>query len=279
ARAAGPLPAGPGAPVFDPDLAGRYRGLRVAIARDEAFWFYYPDALAWVEFLGVELLPFSPLHDAQMPDNAHGIWIGGGFPERHAPALAANQAMIEQVRGAWRRGVPFYAECGGFQYLLEELVTDQPHAMAGCLQGSSTMHSRLQGLGYRQADPAAPGAGAAASGAAAPDGAAAGDGGERGDGHRAPGPNTVRGHVFHYSRAEGIDGQRAWSLYRATGDFERHDGVITDTALASYLHLHFPTQPGVAAEFLDRCRAYADRTGDAAPSGRRGSGRDDGEPS
>lgn len=238
ARSAPPL-SPPREPVaFSPDLQAACRPLRIAVARDEAFWFYYPDALDWLQFAGVELLPFSPLRDKELPQGAHGLWMGGGFPERYGEELAANGAMREAVRTACRQGLPIYAEGGGFQYLLTQLVVGEAsYPMAGCFAGRSVMENRLQGLGYRRAE-------------------AGGNGTAMALGSRGA---TVRGHVFHYSRAEGLDHPPAWRLYRANGEFEREDGLRTDAAVAGYLHVHFPSQPAVAQAFLDRCRMYARR--------------------
>src|SRR5690606_7981617 len=128
--------------------------------------------------------------------------------------------------------------------LLTELVAgEESYPMAGCFPGRTKMEDRLQGLGYRQAEAA-------------------------GNGTRTP-PDaegaTVRGHVFHYSRAEGLAHPPAWRLYRVNGAFERQDGLRTEAALASYLHVHFPSETAVAREFLDRCRVYARRRGGAHP--------------
>ncbi|MDI2068297.1 cobyrinic acid a,c-diamide synthase, partial [Klebsiella pneumoniae] len=107
------LPAGewPALPAAD---AGA--GLTLAIADDEAFNFYYPDNITLLERTGLNIVRFSPLHDTCLPD-CQMIWLGGGYPELHAAALARNVSMLKQLRAAHQRGVAIYAECGGLMYL------------------------------------------------------------------------------------------------------------------------------------------------------------------
>ncbi|HEY8449257.1 MAG TPA: cobyrinate a,c-diamide synthase [Bacillota bacterium] len=251
ARTAPPLPRAHEGVVFAPDLAGRYAGLTIAIARDEAFWFYYADALAWCQYLGVTLVPFSPVRDPSLPEGCDGLWFGGGFPERHAEALAANIALRRAVQSAYAAGLPMYAECGGFQYLLEEYVVDgRSWPMAGCLKGRTVLMPHLEGLGYRLAEPAQPAQPAC---------------------HWLAAGEALRGHVFHYGRPQNLEGCSAWRLFRADGSYERLDGRVTPSLLASYLHVHLPTQQRLALAFLERCRRWRDSRKN--PENRRDSGR------
>lgn len=113
------------------------RGLRLGIARDEAFSFYYPTSLRVLERLGAVLVPFQPLHDEALPA-VDGVLIGGGFPEMFAAQLAENASMRRSIRQAAEEGMPIYAECGGYMYLMEELVdfAGDAHAMCGVFQGA-----------------------------------------------------------------------------------------------------------------------------------------------
>ena len=122
---------------------------RIAVARDEAFCFYYDASLARLEECGAELVPFSPLHDEGLPP-ADGIYLGGGYPELHAAQLAENRSMLRSVHDAVLDGLPTVAECGGFMYLQEELIDKDgcAHRMADVLPGSSIPAGRLVRFGY-----------------------------------------------------------------------------------------------------------------------------------
>lgn len=210
---------------FASEKAGAYGGLRVGVALDRAFWFYYEDTFDLLRHWGVEPIPFSPTGDRELPA-VHGLYLGGGFPERHAETLAANTAMRAAVRAACAGGMPVLAEGGGYLYLLGALAGEDGRlfAMAGCLPGTALLCDRLQGMGYRVATPGA-----------------------------------VKGHVFHYSRAEATSeptGRPAWQLWRADGSFDRADGCRRGSLLASYLHVHHGTEPRVMAQFLHKCREY-----------------------
>ena len=95
--------------------------VRIAVARDEAFCFYYKDNLELLESLGCEVIEFSPLHDKKLPENVKGILLGGGYPELYGKELAENQSMLESIRRALDDKIPCLAECGGFMYLHEEM--------------------------------------------------------------------------------------------------------------------------------------------------------------
>lgn len=122
------------APALPPPVEGRPR---IAVARDKAFCFYYADGLELLETLGAELAEFSPLADESLPEGACGLYLGGGYPELFAGALAANAPMREAVRAAVAGGLPTVAECGGFLYL-NRLLSDgegRDWPMAGALPG------------------------------------------------------------------------------------------------------------------------------------------------
>ena len=126
--------------------------VRIAIARDPAFSFYYADNLATLEHLGAELVPWSPLQDEQLPPDVQGLYLGGGFPEMFAQQLSNNQAARAAVRTAIQAGLPTYAECGGLMYLCQAIADFDRHLwpMAGVLPTSARMGQRLT-LGYRRA--------------------------------------------------------------------------------------------------------------------------------
>ncbi len=122
----------------------------VAVARDEAFCFYYQANLEALEAQGLRLAAFSPLQDPCLPSEACGLYLGGGYPELHAAALSGNQTMLESLRRAIRDGLPTLAECGGFLYLQQTLEDSQGRSwpMAGVLDGAGVKTSGLRRFGY-----------------------------------------------------------------------------------------------------------------------------------
>ncbi|HWZ57904.1 MAG TPA: cobyrinate a,c-diamide synthase [Gemmatimonadaceae bacterium] len=216
----------PVADVTDPfPTPRRETRARIAVARDAAFDFYYEDNLDLLESLGAELVPFSPLADAHLPPAVDALYLGGGYPELHAARLAGNTAMRSAVRTFVDAGHPVYAECGGLMYLAQALVTadDTTHPMVGIVAGTSHMTARPT-LAYREAE-------------------------ALWDSPIARAGQTIRGHEFHYSVLQGTAGPRA---YRdpATGVLEGLIAGPTRNVLASYLHVHFGTDPSLAERFV-----------------------------
>ena len=119
--------------------------MRIAVAQDRAFCFYYADNFDVLRALGAELVPFSPLDDQALPEGIDGLYLGGGYPELHAAQLAANRTMRESVRAAVLGGLPTIAECGGFLYLHRTLDGAE---MAGVIDADARMTRRLQPFGY-----------------------------------------------------------------------------------------------------------------------------------
>jgi cobyrinic acid a,c-diamide synthase len=221
ARAAPPV-----ADVPDPFPAPVHaRRARIGVARDAAFDFYYEDNLDLLRSLGAELVPFSPLTDRQLPPDLGALYIGGGYPELHAARLAANGAMRAAVREFADAGRPVYAECGGLMYLADALIATDgtAHPMVGVVAGVSHMTDRPT-LGYREAEALS-------------------------DSPIAHAGQMIRGHEFHYSVLRGGAGQAA---YRDEATGTAH-GVVagpTQNVLASYLHVHFGTDPHLAGRFV-----------------------------
>lgn len=203
------------------------RKIKIGVARDEAFSFYYHDTLALLESLGAELAFFSPLGDARVPEAVDGLFFGGGWPELCAGRLSANSGMRKSILKSGRAGLPIYAECGGLIYLTASL-TDQTglHEMVGLLPASAKMTDSRQGLGYRQAKFHRPtvlgGRGLA-----------------------------VRGHEFHWSVVD----REANDVFEPAYVYSdgRLEGFASDTLLASYLHLNWNSCPELAVNFIDSC--------------------------
>jgi cobyrinic acid a,c-diamide synthase len=237
AREAPPLP---GAPTPLSGAPARPSGppVRVGIARDAAFGFYYPGDLEALHTAGAELVAFDALRDQHLPQ-VDGLFIGGGFPETHMDALAANANLRRELREAIEAGVPAYAECGGLMYLARGIEWNGRRAeMVGAVPADIVMHARPVGRGYvhlretgRGLWPA-PQAGAAA---------------------------LIRAHEFHYSSVENLaPGVRfAYEVERGHGIDGRHDGIVHKNLLASYAHLrNVAGSPwaGRFVEFVRRCK-------------------------
>lgn len=136
----------------DETAAGECAGPCLAVARDEAFCFYYEENIRMLRKAGIRIKEFSPLHDSRVPEEADGLLLGGGYPELHAAELSSNSGMIESIRDAIRSGMPSLAECGGFMYLLDELEDKDGnvYSMAGVIQGRSAWTGKLSRFGYAE---------------------------------------------------------------------------------------------------------------------------------
>ncbi len=208
----------------------------IGVAQDEAFCFYYQDALELLEWRGAQLVPFSPIHDHDLPA-VDGLYLGGGFPEVHAQALSANTSMRGRLREAASSGVPIYAECGGMMYLTERLVDGrgQTHEMVGVLPATVQMQRTLT-LGYVTLE-------------ALEDTMLL---------HRG---EAIRGHEFHYSDLTLAGPVRlALASIDGRGIEDGRDGFTTPTLLGSYAHVHFASHPVMADRFIESCRRYKERS-------------------
>ena len=201
----------------------RGKNVRIGIARDRAFCFYYPENLRLLEASGAELVEFSPLSDEELPEGLAGLYLGGGYPELHATQLAENQALRKQIAAQAAAGLPIYAECGGFMYLCEAI---DGQAMCGVFPARARMLSRRRALGYRQVELTA-------------------------DSPLGPVGSLVRGHEFHYSEVE-MPGpvERCYQLSRRGGVQLGKEGYRCKNVLGSYVHLHFGSNPQVAENFV-----------------------------
>ncbi len=203
--------------------------VKLAIARDNAFCFYYQDDIDLFESLGAKIKYFSPLNDRYLPDNIDGIFIGGGFPELYAAKLMKNESMSNSILEAHKQGVVIYGECGGMMYLLEKLIDcdGRSFKMCGVLKGTAKMENKRQGLGYVIVDPIY-------------DNVIC----KRGD--------TFRAHEFHWSKLLDIpdDNVFAYNTRKSNGSKSGFDGLLNKNVLASYSHVHFSSNPKLAKDFL-----------------------------
>jgi cobyrinic acid a,c-diamide synthase len=208
--------------------------VRLAIAQDEAFSFYYADNLDILRWLGAELIPWSPLRDRALPPAIHGLYFGGGFPEMFAAQLADNQPVRGAVKAATQSGMPTYAECGGLMYLCDHIedFAQNSYEMVGILPTTAQMGQRLT-LGYRQAT-------------AQQDSCLV----HKGD--------RIWGHEFHRSTLASESKQPLFVLqgYETQRSFPP-EGWRIHQVHASYVHLHFGAQSSLAQRFLEHCAANA----------------------
>lgn len=206
----------------------------VAVARDDAFSFIYPENLELLEEAGAHIAFFSPLRDRTLPQGTRGIILSGGFPELYAEQLSSNESMRAQLRRAHECGLPMLAECGGLMYLTEALVQRDGAAwpMVGLLPGRSAMTAKLT-MGYRLAQAAHSGPVLAAG-------------------------KCVRGHEFHYSVWQDRPATlpAAFLLQPKGGQAgpPQLEGACVGNLWATYVHTHFLAAPEMATRFIEVCR-------------------------
>ena len=207
--------------------------VRIGIARDAAFGFYYPGDLDALRAAGAELVDFSALQDSHLP-KVDGVFIGGGFPETHMAALAANESLRRELHDAIEAGLPAYAECGGLMYLARGIEWNGRAApMVGVLPADIVMHPRPVGRGYVHLRETG-----------------------RGPWPRSPAP-LIHAHEFHYSSVENLapDVEFAYEVERGHGIDGRHDGIVHKNLLASYAHLRDVAGNPWARRFVDFVRS------------------------
>lgn len=199
--------------------------VKLGIARDQAFTFYYPENLEALEMAGAELVPFSPLHDSQLPA-VNGLYIGGGFPEVFMRELEANTDIRQKIKKAIEEGMPVYAECGGLMYLARNISWNNVTSnMVGALPCDIVMHEKPRGHGYIKL---------------------------QATGHSwLNGDSEIRGHEFHYSEVQNLgDVGFAYRLLRGKGVDGNYDGIVYKNVIASYAHLHSLGAPEWAYKFI-----------------------------
>jgi len=229
ARSAPPLPRFK--PVLAAPEAYNGKGPLIAFARDEAFQFYYGDNLTILESFGARLVPFSPLKDSSLPAETAGVYIGGGFPELFTERLSDNTSLLGDIRRAAGDGMPMLAECGGLMYLSGSI---EGRPMAGIIPGNVVMGDRMRTLGYCKVT-------------------------LRRNTILARKGSRLTGHFFHWSRLEDIpdETEEVFEVERR-GEITR-EGFAYRNVLATYLHLHFGTNPAWAKSFVKACAGYLSR--------------------
>ena len=205
--------------------------LRIGVARDEAFCFYYEDNLDLLRMLGAETVFFSPLHDQELPENLQGLLIGGGYPELYAKQLSENESMRRDIREKIEAGMPYLAECGGFMYLHEAMEDMQKCSwpMAGVLKGNAYYTGKLGRFGYVELT-------------------------AKEDQMLCKNGEQIKAHEFHYfDSTENGAAFHAAKPKRSRGWDCIHAGAAF---AAGFPHLYYYSNPKFAANFVEACRRY-----------------------
>lgn len=215
-----------------PDRPDR-RKVRIGLAMDEAFCFYYKDNLELLRRLGAELVYFSPIHDKELPGDLAGLIFEGGYPELHAGDLAANTSMLESVRQAIQGGMPVLAECGGFMYLHKKMedMDHNKYDMVGIIDGEAYRTPRLNRFGYITLT-------------------------SNRDGLCGPAGTSFKAHEFHYFESTACgDG---WHARKPAAKRSWECIQMYDNIQVGFPHLYYYSNPQALAHFLDRCADFAE---------------------
>lgn len=209
--------------TYEPVGLPRYEvPIRVAVAKDNAFCFYYEDSLQVLRDMGAELVEFSPLTDERLPENIHGLYLGGGYPELYARQLSANMSMRNSIRMALENKLPCIAECGGFMYLTQGIAGEP---MVGYLSGECFDTGKLTRFGYVTLK-------------------------AKEDNLLCKAGEEIRGHEFHHWDATEPGG--SFTANKSTG--KTWDCVVAnDRIYAGYPHFHFYANPAFAKGFYETC--------------------------
>lgn len=204
--------------------------IKIAVAKDAAFNFYYPENLEILEAHGAEIVSFSPLANEPLPENIDGLYIGGGFPEEFARELSGNNIAKVSIKQAIEKGLPTLAECGGFMYLTDSIETTDHvrHEMVGIISGEAKMHTKRVALGYREIT------------------------GQEGN-FLISDKQKAKGHEFHYSTFEPkTDVKHAYETKGMRGT--KLEGCLTHNVVAGYTHFHFASCPDMVKNWITFCK-------------------------
>lgn len=210
----------------------RKASVKIGVAQDKAFCFYYRENLRLLQLLGAELIYFSPLESKELPKGLNGLYLGGGYPELYGRELSHNIELLNQIKISIQSGLPTIAECGGFMYLHEELEDKdgQVHKMAGVIPGKSYRTERLRYFGYIKML-------------------------AREDSLLAKKGEMMKAHEFHYWDSDNKG--TAFHIEKAAGDKEWEGVHVTNSFYGGYPHLYFYSNPVLAERFIDKCSEYS----------------------
>ena len=203
--------------------------VKLAIAQDKAFCFYYQDALDLLGELGAELVPFSPITDKHLPE-CDGLILGGGYPELYAKQLAENTSLLAEIKTALENGLPCFAECGGFMYLLERYVDEAAtYNWVGAIAGETFMTKKLNRFGYIELT-------------------------AQEDNVLCKAGEQINGHEFHYS--DSTKNGEGFLARKASGKGEWSCANVSNALYAGYPHIHLWGNPEFARNFVKACLTY-----------------------
>ena len=202
--------------------------VRIGIARDEAFCFYYHENLELLKEQGAELVCFSPIHDRNLPKGLDGLILGGGYPENYAEKLSSNEEMLQSIREAWLAGMPVLAECGGFLYLHEMLEGSDGsvYKMAGIYKQKAFNTGRLGRFGYISLT--------------------------------GPGGMKIKGHEFHYW--ESGDPGEDWLAEKPASDRSWRCIHQDGPRICGFPHFYYLSAPSFTEWWLEQCRLWRKKT-------------------
>ena len=203
--------------------------VKIAVARDKAFCFYYQDSLDLLAMLGAEIIPFSPLQDTELPE-CDGVFLGGGYPELYAKQLSENTLLLAALREKLSAGLPCYAECGGFMYLMEGYREhDEVYPWVGAVHGNCWMTDKLVRFGYVNMT-------------------------ANTDNVLCKAGDSIHAHEFHYSDSD--QNGTAFTAQKAGKAAAWPAAQANDTLYAGYPHLHLWGNIGFAENFVQACVRY-----------------------
>ena len=213
--------------IFTPEI-------KIAVAKDEAFNFYYEESLRELEKLGAEIIFFSPLHDKVLPENISGLILGGGFPEIFAEQLEKNFTMRQSIKNFAEKKLPIFAECGGYMYLMKSITdfSGKIFEMCGVIPNSAKMTDKLQMVGYVSAT--------------LTKNCIIGSVNDK-----------IQAHEFHFSVEEkNLSEEKIFYCEKLRTGQKYFAGWANENIFASYLHLHFVGCPSVAKNFVESCKKF-----------------------
>jgi cobyrinic acid a,c-diamide synthase len=220
--------------LYKPDRDGE--GVRIGVALDEAFNFYYRENIELMELSGAEVVPVSPIHDSALP-KVDGLYIGGGYPELYAKELSENGSMIESIRRAHEEDMPIFGECGGLMYLCEEIEYGGESRPAVGLVPAKTRMGGRRIVSYTEGEFLR-------------------------DCTMGPRGASFLGHEFHHSELVLDDGAKveyAIRLQRGTGIENGMDGIVEGNLVASYNHFHAASYREFPRHFIKTAREARDK--------------------
>lgn len=222
--------------IFIAQKAENEPSVTIAVARDAAFNFYYPENLELLEQCGARLLFFSPLEGEPVSEDADGLYVGGGFPEEFVRELSADDRVKDSFRQKIVAGLPTFAECGGYMYLSRAIIDREgnSHPMVGVIPAVVQMKDRLAALGYREVEAVS-------------------------DNLLLRRGEKARGHEFHYSTLT-AQTEHYPPAYESSGRRGKHqEGYAREHLLAGYTHLHFASNPAMVKRWIAACKDYGEK--------------------